>query len=232
MITIRKAQERGHANYGWLDTHHTFSFSNYYDPNHTQFRSLRVMNEDRVQPGQGFGAHGHQDMEILTYVLEGALEHKDSMGSGSILRPGEVQYMSAGSGIRHSEYNASTTEPVHFYQIWIVPNQKGLPPQYAQKSFPAADRTGRLQLVASPEPANGALEIRADARLYLANLDLGQSLTHAFEPARHGWLQVLRGAVTVNGHSLQTSDGAQIGAGTHLLIEASEPAEILLFDLA
>lgn len=233
MINVRKAEERGHANHGWLHTYHTFSFADYYDPNYTQFRALRVMNEDRVQPGQGFGTHGHRDMEILSYVLEGALEHRDSLGNGSVICPGELQYMSAGTGVRHSEFNASDREVVHFYQIWLVPDQRGLAPRYAQQSFPAEERAGRLQLVAAPEPAaGGAIGIRQDARVYLADLDPNDSVAHPLPPERHAWLQVLRGGVTLNGLALNSGDGAQVSGESLLRIAAAESAGIMLFDLA
>ena len=232
MIVVRPAAERGHANHGWLNTYHTFSFSTYQDPQHTRFRSLRVMNEDWVAPGQGFGTHPHRDMEIVTYVLEGALEHRDSMGNGEILRPGEFQRMTAGTGITHSEFNPSATEAVHLYQIWLFPERSGLTPSYEQKAFPAADRENRLQLVASQTAAEGSLLIHQDARIYLANLAAGPSVAHAVEPGRHAWLQVLRGNVTVNGRPINTSDGAAISDESNLMLEASEPAELMLFDLA
>ena len=177
-IRVRRASERGHAQYDWLDTWHTFSFDTYYDPAQMGFRALRVINEDRVQPGQGFGMHGHRDMEIITYVLEGALEHRDSLGTGSVLRPGEFQHMSAGTGIRHSEFNPSSTEPVHLYQIWLLPNQKGLPPSYEQKAFPEDEKRGRLRLVASPDARDGSLLIHQDARVYLSTLDGDQEIQH------------------------------------------------------
>lgn len=231
MIAIRKADERGHANHGWLDTYHTFSFSSYRDPNHMGFRSLRVMNEDFVQPGQGFGTHPHQDMEIVTYVLEGALEHKDSMGNGEVLRPGEFQRMSAGTGITHSEFNPSETEPVHLYQIWLFPERKGIEPSYEQKQFPEQERHNRLRLVASRDAAEGSLLIHQDARIYLSSLDEGTQVTHELSPGRHAWLQVLRGTVSLNGQELQTSDGAAVSEEGQLQIVGREPAEILLFDL-
>jgi redox-sensitive bicupin YhaK (pirin superfamily) len=232
MIRIRKAGDRGHANHGWLDTYHTFSFSSYQDPNHTRFRSLRVMNEDFVAPGQGFGTHPHRDMEIVTYVLAGALEHKDSMGNGEVLHPGEFQRMTAGTGITHSEFNPSATEPVHLYQIWLFPERKGLEPSYEQKQFPAEQRHNRLRLVASRDAHDGSLLIHQDARIYLASLDAGHALSHTLEPERHAWLQVLRGRVTLNGVALETSDGAAVSDETVLAIEAAEDAEIMLFDLA
>ena len=230
-IRVRRAAERGHAQYDWLDTWHTFSFDTYYDPAHMGFRSLRVINEDRVQPAKGFGMHGHRDMEIITYVLEGALEHRDSLGTGLTLRPGEFQRMSAGTGIRHSEFNPSSTEPVHLYQIWLFPNQKGLPPSYEQKAFPEEERRGRLRLVASPNAEDGSLRIHQDARVYLATLETNQEVRHELPPGRYAWLQVLLGSVILHGHMLATSDGAAVSDETSLLIRANEPAEVMLFDL-
>lgn len=231
MIVTRKASERGHANHGWLDTYHTFSFSSYYDPRHVSFRALRVMNEDVVAPKQGFGTHPHNDMEIVTYVLSGALEHRDSMGNGEVLRPGEFQRMTAGTGITHSEFNPSDTEPVHLYQIWLYPERKGLEPSYEQKRFPAEGRAGRWQLVASRDAAEGSLLIHKNVTISLATLEPGQSVTHAFGPERHGWLQVLRGSVTANGEKLDTSDGAAISDENELIVTGVEPAEVMLFDL-
>ena len=232
MITIRNAQDRGHGNHGWLDSWHTFSFANYQDRDHIRFRSLRVMNEDRVAPGKGFGTHPHNDMEIVTYVLSGALEHKDSMGNGEVLRPGEFQRMTAGTGITHSEFNPSLTEPVHLYQIWLYPEQPGLTPSYEQKVFPLADRHNRLRLVASRDAADGSLTIHTDARIYLAELQLGNTVSHELAVGRHAWLQVLRGHVTLNGADLNTSDGAAVSDELELKITATQDAEILLFDLA
>ena len=231
-MEIRRANERGHANHGWLDTCHTFSFASYRDPQHMGFRSLRVMNEDHVEPGQGFGTHGHQDMEIVTYVLEGALEHKDSMGNGEVLRPGEFQRMSAGTGITHSEFNPSNTEPVHFYQIWLLPERKGIQPSYEQKQFPEEERSNRLRLVASRDADEDSLLIYQDARVYLSKLDEGNHVTRKLAPGRHAWLQVLRGQVSLNEYGLGTSDGAAISAESNLHILATQPAEILLFDLS
>ena len=232
MLTVRRAADRGHFNHGWLDTFHTFSFGDYFDAQHHHFRSLRVINEDRVAPGQGFGMHGHRDMEIVTYVLEGALQHKDSLGNGSVLRPGEFQRMTAGSGIQHSEFNPSPTEPVHLYQIWLFPNQHGLKPSYEQKAFAEAERLGRLRLVASPGGADGSLIIQQDARIFLATLPVGQSVTHELQPSRQAWLQVLRGRVSLNGTPLDTSDGAAIGEEQTLTIRAVQHTEVMLFDLA
>lgn len=232
MIQVRKAQVRGHANHGWLDTYHTFSFASYQDHNHMRFRSLRVMNEDIVAPGQGFGTHPHNDMEIVTYVLQGALEHKDSMGNGEVLRPGEFQRMTAGTGITHSEFNPSRTDPVHLYQIWLFPERKGIEPSYEQKRFPEEERHNQLRLVASRNAENGSLLIHQDARIYLSQLDAGQVITHVLPEGRHAWLQVLRGGVALNGVPLETSDGAAVSEETLLTIQANSDAEIMLFDLA
>ena len=232
MITIRRASDRGHANHGWLDTYHTFSFASYRDPKHVHFRALRVMNEDVVAPGQGFGTHPHDNMEIVTYVLEGALEHRDSMGNGEVLRPGEFQRMSAGTGITHSEFNPSPTMPVHLYQIWLIPQQDGIEPSYEQKRFDEVERQNRLRLVASPDAAEGSLLIHQDARIFLSSLDAGKQVTHELDAGRHAWLQVLRGKVVINGQALQTSDGAAVSDETALEIEASDDAEVMLFDLA
>src|SRR3954469_5108947 len=220
MIRVRKASERGHFDHGWLDTYHTFSFSRYYDPRQMGFRALRVINEDRVQPGRGFGTHGHEDMEIVTYVLSGALAHKDSLGTGSAIRPGELQRMTAGTGISHSEFNPSQTEPVHLYQIWLLPEREGLEPSYEQRAFPEAERRNRLRLVASPDGADGSLAIRQDARLYLATLDGGRWISHDLAPGRHAWLQVLRGGVDVNGLALAAGDGAALSDESGLAIRA------------
>jgi redox-sensitive bicupin YhaK (pirin superfamily) len=232
MIRVRLAKDRGFANYGWLETYHTFSFSSYHDPQHMGFRSLRVMNEDRVAAGQGFGTHPHRDMEIVTYVLEGALEHKDSMGNGEVLRPGEFQRMSAGTGITHSEFNPSTAEPVHLYQIWLLPERKGIEPSYEQKRFDEGGRQNQLQIVASPDAVDGSLLIHQDARVYLANIDTGREVSHHLENGRHAWLQVLRGSVSLNGQTLGTSDGAAICDVDDLSIQGLSTAEIMLFDLA
>jgi redox-sensitive bicupin YhaK (pirin superfamily) len=232
MIRLRPANERGHFDHGWLNTYHTFSFSGYQDPAHERFRSLRVMNEDFVAGGQGFGEHGHRDMEIVTYVLSGALAHKDSMGNGEVLRPGEFQRMTAGTGIRHSEFNASANEPVHLYQIWLLPDRNGHEPSYEQKPFDPAGRRNRLQLVASPDGSEGSLTIHQDARIYLADLKAERSVTTNLTAGRHAWLQVLRGAVELNGVHLETSDGAAVSDETQLTIEAVGPAEVMLFDLA
>lgn len=232
MITVRKAQERGHANHGWLDSHHTFSFANYYDPKHMGFRALRVINEDRVSPGMGFGTHGHRDMEIITYVLEGAIEHKDSIGTGSVIRPGEVQRMSAGTGIMHSEFNHSKNEPVHFLQIWLLPEKEGLPPSYEQQNFSPAKTPGTLHLVAARDGRENSVTVHQDVDLYAAALKQGDRISHSLKPQRHAWVQVARGAIALNGLPLDTGDGAAISNETDVVIEGTTDAEILLFDLA
>jgi redox-sensitive bicupin YhaK (pirin superfamily) len=231
MITIRKATDRGHAEHGWLDSRHTFSFADYYDPDHMGFRTLRVINEDRVEPGQGFGTHPHRDMEIISYVLEGALEHKDSMGTSSVIRPGEVQRMSAGTGVLHSEYNPSRAEPVHFLQIWIQPEKKSLKPGYEQKAFPAGERQNRLRLVASRDGRDGSLTIHQDAELYTTLLSKGSSVSHPLGSGRFAWVQVTSGSVTLNGEALKTGDGAKVSGEKALELKASSDAEVLLFDL-
>jgi redox-sensitive bicupin YhaK (pirin superfamily) len=231
MIRIRKSAERGFFDHGWLQTHHTFSFGEYHDPENMQFRALRVMNEDRVAPGQGFGTHPHRDMEIVTYVLEGALEHKDSMGNGEVLRPGEFQRMSAGRGITHSEFNPSPTEPVHLYQIWLVPDVKGIEPEYEQKAFPQHERQNRLRLVASRDGRDGSLAIHQDASIFLATIS-SASLAYSNSAGRHVWLQVLRGAVSFNELALEAGDGAAVDDEQSLVVAAGDEAEIMLFDLA
>jgi redox-sensitive bicupin YhaK (pirin superfamily) len=232
MIRVRKASERGHFDHGWLDTYHTFSFSAYHDPRHMGFRALRVINEDRVKPGRGFGTHGHEDMEIVTYVLSGALAHKDSLGPGSALRPGELQRMTAGTGITHSEFNPSPTEPVHLYQIWLLPEREGLEPSYEQRAFPVDNQQNRLRLVASPDGSDGSLRIRQDARLFLAKLDEGHEVSHEVPHGRHAWVQVLQGGVILNGQALSAGDGAAVSDETRLSIHSDGLAEVLLFDLA
>jgi redox-sensitive bicupin YhaK (pirin superfamily) len=232
MFNIRKSADRGHFNHGWLDTYHTFSFSDYYDPAHMSFRSLRVINEDRVAPGAGFGMHGHRDMEIVTWVLSGALEHKDSLGHGEVLHPGEIQHMTAGRGIRHSEFNPSATEPVHLYQIWLLPRETGLPPTYSQKSLPAEGRADRWQLVASPDGADGSLKVEQDAHIYLANIKPSAELRFELAPSRHAWLQILRGSVSLNANDLTAGDGVAISNESKLDLTATNPAEVMLFDLA
>ncbi|MFB6276560.1 MAG: pirin family protein [Halothece sp.] len=232
MIAIRKANERGHANHGWLDTYHTFSFANYYDPNNLGFRSLRVINEDWVQPDAGFPTHGHQDMEIITYVLEGTLEHQDNLGNGSIIYPGDVQKMSAGTGILHSEFNPSKTDPVHLLQIWIIPDQKGIKPAYEQHNFSIDQTPGKLKLIASKKAEGDCISVQQDVNCYLSMLISGDVVTYNVPPERHVWLQVVKGAVTVNDTPLSTSDGVAVSEENALTIEATEDAEILLFDLA
>jgi redox-sensitive bicupin YhaK (pirin superfamily) len=232
MITVRPSRERGHAQHGWLDSRHTFSFADYHDPRHMGFRALRVINEDRVSPGQGFGTHPHRDMEIISYVLEGGLEHKDSLGTGSVIRPGDVQRMSAGTGVLHSEFNASSTAPVHFLQIWIVPEARGLSPSYEQKSFAPEERANRLRLVAGRDGREGALTVHQDVSLYAGLLDAGTTLTHPLGPGRHAWVQVARGAVDLGGRPLAAGDGAALSDEPGLSLRATEPAELLVFDLA
>jgi quercetin 2,3-dioxygenase len=232
MISVRRADERGHADHGWLDTRHTFSFADYHDPKYLGFRGLRVINEDRVQPGQGFPPHGHRDMEIVSYVLAGALEHKDSMGTGSVIRPGDVQRMSAGTGVRHSEYNHSKDEPVHFLQVWILPERRGLEPGYEQRHFSDADKRAGLRLIASREGTDGSVTIHADAKIYAAVVEQGQRLRHALAQHRHAWLQVARGAITLNDRPLVHGDGAAVSGEPALTIAGAEQAEVLVFDLA
>jgi quercetin 2,3-dioxygenase len=232
MITIRKSHDRGHADHGWLNTRFTFSFADYFDPQHTQFRTLRVMNDDRIAGGGGFPTHPHRDMEIITYVLEGQLAHKDSMGNGSVIRPGDVQYMSAGTGVAHSEFNASETEPVHLYQIWMFPDKKNYAPTYGQKHFAEADKRGRLRLVASADGRDGSVKIRQDNKLYATVLGAGESVKHELKPERHAYVQVARGSVTLNGKTLETGDGAAISAEKSVQLTGVKDAEVLLFDLA
>ena len=232
MIKVRRANERGNTHTPWLDSHHTFSFNQYHDPRYTGFRDLLVINEDYVAPGQGFGTHGHRDMEIISYVVEGQLAHKDSTGVSSTIRPGDVQRMSAGTGVRHSEFNPSATEPMHFLQIWIVPEQEGLPPSYEQRAFSEADRRGTLRLVAARDGQDGAVTVHQDVRLYIGSLQAGEELTHRLDDDRHAWVQVIRGAVTLNDTLLSAGDGAAVSKEAALQIRATDAAEILLFDLA
>jgi redox-sensitive bicupin YhaK (pirin superfamily) len=232
MIDIRKSDERGHADHGWLDSHFTFSFADYFDEEHVQFRTLRVMNDDRVAGGGGFPAHPHRDMEIVTYVLDGALEHRDSMGNGSVIKPGDVQYMSAGTGVVHSEFNASKTEPAHLYQIWMLPAKKGQKPAYDQKNFSEAEKRGKLRLVASPNGRDGSVKIRQDNELYATLLAAGESVKHALKPHRHAYVQVARGSVKLNGTKLEEGDGAAISAEKAVELTGVKDAEVLLFDLA
>ncbi|MFL6246523.1 MAG: pirin family protein [Thermoanaerobaculia bacterium] len=229
MINIRRAEDRGHANHGWLDTNHTFSFADYYDPDFMGFRALRVINEDRVAGGGGFGRHTHRDMEIISYVLEGTLAHSDSMGTGSLIKPGEVQRMSAGSGVAHSEMNPSDDEPVHFLQIWIMPAERGIKPSYEQKKFEDDERRNTLRLVASPDGSSGSVTIHQDVRLYSTLLD-GATVTHELAPDRYGWVQVTRGEVDVNGQTLKAGDGAAISDERTITL-TGRGAEVLLFDL-
>ena len=231
MITVRRAEERGHADHGWLDSRHTFSFADYYDERHMGFRALRVITEDRVQPGQGFGTHSHRDMEIVSYVLEGALEHKDSLGTGSVIRPHDVQRMSAGRGVSHSEFNASRDEIVHFLQIWILPRGRDLDPSYEQRLFPPEEKHDRLRLLASEDGRDGSVTIHQDAELYGTVLDAGVAVRHALRPGRHAWVQVARGDVEVNGETLEAGDGAALSGEAAVEITARSAAEVLVFDL-
>ena len=227
MIALRPAEERGHTRLSWLDSRHTFSFDRYHDPRHMGFRVLRVINEDRVDPGQGFGTHPHRDMEILTFVLEGALEHKDSLGNGSVIRPGDVQRMTAGTGISHSEFNPSRTEPVHFLQVWILPERPGLEPSYEQRSFPAAG----LRLVGSRDGREGSVRIHQDVLVYVARLSPGEEVVHALAPGRHAWIQMARGAAQVNGTRLAAGDGAALSEERSVTLRGVDGAEALVFDL-
>lgn len=229
-MRIRRSDERGLGDHGWLSSRHTFSFADYHDDDHMGFLDLRVINEDRVAPGRGFPTHRHADMEIVSYVLEGALEHEDSMGTGSIIRPGDVQRMSAGTGVAHSEYNASKTDPVHFLQIWILPDRRGHAPGYEQKSFSPEEKRGRLRLVASNDGRDGSVTVHQDLALYAALVDGDEQVEHALGPERAAWVHVVRGEVTVNGEALSAGDAAAIGAGT-IHVDRARDAEILLFDL-
>jgi redox-sensitive bicupin YhaK (pirin superfamily) len=232
MITVRWAHERGNTQTAWLDSHHTFSFNQYYDPRYTGFRDLLVINEDDVAPGRGFGTHSHRDMEIISYVVQGGLAHQDSTGIRSVIRPGDVQRMSAGTGVSHSEFNPSATEPTHFLQIWIRPEREGLPPSYEQRTFPPADSSGTLRLVASRDGQDGSVTVHQDVRLYVGALAAGEELTHRLGDDRHAWVQVIRGAVMLNGRPLMAGDGAAVSQETGLEIRATDTAELLLFDLA
>jgi quercetin 2,3-dioxygenase len=233
MIRVRKSEERGHANHGWLNSYHTFSFADYYDPKNMGFRSLRVINEDRVAPGRGFGAHGHRDMEILSYVLKGSLGHKDNMGHEEVLGPNEIQRMSAGTGVVHSEFNPSKTEPVHFFQIWIEPATTGTPSSYEQLRFEPQEKQGKLKLLAGPEGGEGVAQINQDAQLFVAELAKGDTVVHDLKPQRHAWLHVVRGEVTVNGKTLNTGDAAAVSDEKALTVTGINPeaSEVLLFDL-
>ena len=232
MITPRPSDERGRSEHGWLVSRHTFAFADYYDPRHMGFRQLRVINEDRVAPGKGFPTHAHHDMEIISYVLTGALEHRDSMGNGSVIRPGDVQRMSAGTGVAHSEYNPSATDPVHFLQIWILPERQGLPPGYEQRNFPAEEKQGRLRLLASRDGRQGSVTVHQDVELFAALLSPGDEVVHLLRPGRHAWVQVAGGAVTLDGTVLRQGDGAAISDQARVALRAREPAEVLVFDLA
>ena len=231
MVTVRRSHQRGHADHGWLNSYHTFSFANYQDPQHMGFRSLRVMNEDRVAPGQGFGRHPHRDMEIVSYVLEGSLEHKDSMGNGSVLHVGDFQRITAGTGVEHSEFNPSATDPVHFYQIWLFPDQHGLKPSYEERSFSTSEKQNRLRLVASRGGREGSLTVHQDVDVFLSHLEAGASVSHQLRPRRHAWVQVMRGSVRVGDIILNESDAAAISEQAELQLVAVEPAEVMLFDL-
>jgi redox-sensitive bicupin YhaK (pirin superfamily) len=232
MLTIRRADERGHANHGWLDTHHTFSFADYYDRNHMGFGPLRVINDDTVAGGGGFPPHGHRDMEIISYVISGALQHEDNMGNGSVIKPGDVQRMSAGPGVVHAEFNASPTEPVHFLQIWIIPERPGLPAGYEQKFFSDDDKRGKLRLVASPDGAEGSVRVQQDARLYASIVGDGEAVRHAIARGRKGWLHVVTGTAQVNGQALVAGDGVAIDGEEQLEIGSRDRGEVLLFDMA
>lgn len=232
MITLRKADERGGFDFGWLDTKHTFSFGDYHDPRHMGFRALRVINDDRVQPGEGFPTHGHRDMEIITYVLEGALEHKDSLGTGSVIRPGEVQRMSAGAGIMHSEFNASDRDLLHLLQIWILPERRGLAPGYEQKAFGEDERRNRLRVVAARDGRDGAVTVHQDVSLHVGLLDPGVRVSHPLATGRHAWVHVARGSVRLGDQVLSAGDGAAVSDAADVTLEGVEPAEVLVFDLA
>ncbi len=232
MITLRKAGERGHQDHGWLDTHHTFSFADYYDPRHMGFGPLRVINDDRIAGGGGFPPHPHRDMEIVTYVVDGALQHEDSMGNGSVIQAGDVQRMSAGRGVVHSEFNASESEPVHLLQIWIVPEHRGLSPSYEQKFFGADEKRGKLRLIASPDGESGSVRIQKDARMFASVLDGGAEVAHTIAKGRKGWLHVVKGSVELNGQLLEGGDGAAIDGEERLALTSMRAGEILLFDMA
>jgi len=231
-LALRKSDSRGKANFGWLDSRHSFSFGEYHDPAHMGFGPLRVINDDRVAPGGGFAPHGHRDMEIISYVLEGGLQHQDSLGNGSVIRPGDVQRMSAGTGIRHSEYNASKTEPVHFLQIWIIPERQGIAPGYEQKTFDHAHRQGQLRLVASRDGRAGSVTVHRDADMYAALLGAGDRVAHELRPGRGAWVHVARGSVALNGTGLTAGDGASLSTPGALVLDQGQDAEVLLFDMA
>ena len=231
MITLRRSAERGHARHGWLESYHTFSFANYYDPRFTGYRALLVINQDRVSPGHGFGMHPHDSMEIISYVLEGAIEHRDTMGFSAVLRPGEVQVISAGSGMLHSERNPSDAEPLHFLQVWIVPSSEGGDPRYQQQPFPIEERRNHLRLVCSPDGKDGSTVIRQDAALYVSVLEAGHEVTHDFAPGRYGWVHVARGAIELNGQALEDGDGAAVAEEAAVTLRGVRDADVLLFDL-
>ncbi|MDQ3186876.1 MAG: pirin family protein [Pseudomonadota bacterium] len=232
MIEIRRAEDRGHAQHGWLDSWHSFSFADYHDPKHMQFRALRVINEDRVEPGQGFGAHSHRDMEIISYVLKGGLAHKDSIGNGSVIRPGSVQRMSAGTGVQHSEFNASPTEPVHFLQIWFIPSVTGISPGYEEKYFDAMEKRGKLRLIASPDGADGSVIIHVDANLFAALMDADERIERAIAKDRFVYVHVAHGSVSLNGTRLQAGDAASLTGESHVILDQGEKAEVLVFELS
>ena len=232
MTELRRSDERGHAKHGWLDSFHSFSFADYHDPRHMGFGALRVINEDRVKPARGFGTHGHRDMEIISYVLDGGLAHKDSMGNGSVIRPGDVQRMSAGTGVAHSEYNASDRDPVHFLQIWIEPNVRGIQPSYEEKRFEPAAKRGQLRLIASPDGRDGSVALHQDAFLYATLLDGAEAVEHTPRPGRRTYVHVVRGALTANGQALEGGDALKVSAGEAVRLERGRDAEALLFDLA
>jgi hypothetical protein len=231
MMELRRAQERGHADHGWLNSWHSFSFADYYDPKHIQFRALRVINDDTVEPGRGFGTHGHRDMEIVSYVLEGALAHKDSIGTGSVIRPGNVQRMSAGTGVQHSEFNPSKDEKVHFLQIWFLPNVLGIQPSYEERYFGDAEKRGRLRLIASPDGAEGSVKIHADAKMFATLLDGLDRIERTLAPGRHAYVHVARGAVSLNGTPLHPGDGAMLTGEEQLIFDQGKNAEVLVFEL-
>ena len=232
MIALRRADDRGRTDWGWLDSRHTFSFGEYYDPRHMGFRSLRVINDDRVEAGAGFGTHGHSDMEILSYVLEGALQHQDSTGGGGVIRPGEIQFMRAGTGVTHSEYNASKTEPVHFLQIWVIPERRGLAPRYDQKPFDVQAAGNGFVLLASHDGRDGSIQVQQDLSLWVTRLGAGQRREHALGPGRHAWVHVARGSATLAGHALEAGDGASLSSEARVELEGRGDAELLVFDLA
>ena len=231
MINIRPARERGHADHGWLNSYHTFSFADYYDPNHMGFRALRVINDDIIDGGQGFGTHPHRDMEIISYVLDGALQHRDSMGTGSVIRPDNVQRMSAGTGVTHSEFNASRVEPVHLLQIWLLPNERGIKPSYEEKTFTQQEKAGRLRLIASPDGREGSTTVHSDALVYAGCFDGDQKAELALAPNRHAWVHVARGKVSVNGHALAAGDGIALSSEASVRIDSGDASEVLVFDL-